>query len=193
MEVLRVLYPFPGIEDHGRGLLEEELVPGPDPGDHGELPEPVVDDLQDDRAQLLHSGKGVRVEDPEPLREDAVAQVQLRPHREIVPIVGIVERRPERGFAEMVVHGVPVACGDPVPQLPQVHRGGQAAHPHEQGAILDFERFHPAPASPKYDSLTGGHDSQTTEYFSIILPTIKPPSCSGMITSSAPEFRMAWA
>jgi hypothetical protein len=31
------------------------------------------------------------------------------------------------------------------------------------------------------------------EYFSIILPTIKPPSCSGMITSSAPEFRIAWA
>ena len=36
-------------------------------------------------------------------------------------------------------------------------------------------------------------DSYPTEYFSIILPTIKPPSCSGMITPSAPEFRMAWA
>ena len=34
MEILRVPDPFPGIEDHGRGLPEEELVPGTDPRDH---------------------------------------------------------------------------------------------------------------------------------------------------------------
>lgn len=59
-------------------------------------------------------------------------------------------------------------------------------------ARISFRQLVPCRSNSKYLRI-GGPPPYGTEYFSIILPTIKPPSCSGMITSSAPEFRMAWA
>ena len=135
--------------EHDRGRLHEiELVPRACPRDHRRFSEPFVDHLERRGAELAEGREFVGIEDAEALREHTVPEVQLRPHGEIVPVVGVVEGAPERRLAEMVEQDVFAALCDPIPQFPQVDRGGETAHPGEKRAILHFERGHadPSPA-----------------------------------------------
>ena len=63
----------PRVERHGDCLHEVELMPRPGPGDHGDLAETVIDDLERRGPQLLHGGKQVGIDHPETLGQDLVA------------------------------------------------------------------------------------------------------------------------
>jgi hypothetical protein len=116
-----------------------ELLPSRRLGHLGHLREAILDDVDELLAELLEVGVFHRIDDAEPLGQEAVMQLAAGPEREVVAVLRIVERRPEERVVEVMGEALRRNACQVIAQLAEI-LGASPEGEDRQRAVDDSER-----------------------------------------------------
>ena len=107
------------VEDDDDRAGEVELLVGAGEQHQLGLVEPLVDDLDELLAQLLHVGVVGRIDDGQPFGGRVVVEAVVAPGGEVVVVLAVGELRSQQRAPEVVVDAARVDVAEDVAQLAQ--------------------------------------------------------------------------